>query len=92
MAAAEGKQDDKVEREDEEKDDGADEIQREKYVLIKAEMKQRYRYFLFAHSFVWSPPSTGQRERERESRLQWGEGAWPAAFLIRYENDKPLTT
>lgn len=52
MAAAEGKQDDKVEREDEEKDDGADEIQREKYVLIKAEMKQRYRYFLFAHSFV----------------------------------------
>jgi len=32
--------------------DGTDEIQREKYVLIKAEMKQRYRYFLFAHSFV----------------------------------------
>lgn len=29
-----------------------DEIQREKYVLIKAEMKQRYRHFLFAHSFV----------------------------------------
>lgn len=49
MAAAEGKQDDKVE---DEKDYGADEIQREKYVLIKAEMKQRYRYFLFAHSFV----------------------------------------
>lgn len=56
----------------------ADKVQREKYVLIKAEMKQRYRYFLFAHSFV-----CGREGKEGGGKWQAEEGRSalrPAAF------------